>query len=613
MGLIDKASLLFVPSVVEEGKAFNVLPSGNRAPDNKGGAGYDQTRADFDFDRGSNTAATRIGSDGLLKKYRENVLTESNNFSDSDWTLDSGMTLTSGQSGYDGSNDAWLLERNVAFDYLRQDSTNSGVQTYSVYAKAGTFDWVFLRFQDTGGYNGYYFDLSNGVKGSADGTTIDSNITSVGGGWYRCDVTINATLQKVWIYPVPNDNGVGVTGVGNIYIQNAQLESGLVSTDYLNSTSVTGKAGVLVDLPRINYDANGENGSLLLEPSRQQLIQFSEYFGGYTTTETNVTTNTGTSPEGVQNASSLIETTASSSRRILPSSPFTGTGGANYTLSVYVKKIAGQTTRHIYWMCQLGADAIYAHFDMDDFSVHEQNDNGTGSVTNADIIPVGNDWYRLILSGSISTTGGDYYNQLYFEDTPRTGFGAQSYTGNGTSGFEIYGWQAEAGSYVSSYIPNHSGTGGVTRAADSCSVTGASDVIGQSEGTLFVEAETLENGADCRITLSDNTIYNRVSIEWDANADTIKGFIGVGGNVESTNHNQTNRNKIAIVYNSSDARFFINGTKVMTDTSVPSLSGMDRIEFSNFSGPLPFVGKVYKMYVSKEKLTDAECETLTTL
>ena len=53
----------------------------------------------------------------------------------------------------------------------------------------------------------------------------------------------------------------------------------MVSTDYLDSGATTAKAGVLIDLPRINYDANGENGSLLLEPSRQQLLQYSEYFG----------------------------------------------------------------------------------------------------------------------------------------------------------------------------------------------------------------------------------------------------------------------------------------------------------------------------------------------
>ena len=54
MALIDKASLLMVPSTYEAGKLYNVLPSGNRAPDSTGeNSGYDQTRADFDFDRGT--------------------------------------------------------------------------------------------------------------------------------------------------------------------------------------------------------------------------------------------------------------------------------------------------------------------------------------------------------------------------------------------------------------------------------------------------------------------------------------------------------------------------------------------------------------------------------
>ena len=61
--------------------------------------------------------------------------------------------------------------------------------------------------------------------------------------------------------------------------QDAQLETGLVATDYLDSGATTAKAGVLIDLPRINYDANGENGSLLLEPQSGNLVAFSEYFG----------------------------------------------------------------------------------------------------------------------------------------------------------------------------------------------------------------------------------------------------------------------------------------------------------------------------------------------
>ena len=125
MALIDKASLLMVPSTYEAGKLYNVLPSGNRAPDSTDkNSGYDQTRADFDFDRGSNAAATRVNAAGLIEKYRENLLTESNNFSDSDW-VNSGITLTSGQSGPFGSNNGWryLMSGGIGGSFLYQNNS----------------------------------------------------------------------------------------------------------------------------------------------------------------------------------------------------------------------------------------------------------------------------------------------------------------------------------------------------------------------------------------------------------------------------------------------------------------------------------------------------------
>jgi hypothetical protein len=146
MALIDKASLLFVPSVVAEGKAFNILPSGNRAPDSTDqNSGYDQTRADFDFDRGSNTAATRIGSDGLIKKYRENKFIQSNNFS-TGWTL-SAASVTGNQSDKDGGTNAWLLtdSATTAEHLIRQTPSFGGLVTISVYAKSNTNNWLWLR------------------------------------------------------------------------------------------------------------------------------------------------------------------------------------------------------------------------------------------------------------------------------------------------------------------------------------------------------------------------------------------------------------------------------------------------------------------------------------
>ena len=51
---------------------------------------------EFSFTRGSDIAATRINSSGLIEKYRENLLLYSNGFNN--WT-NSNTTETSGESG----------------------------------------------------------------------------------------------------------------------------------------------------------------------------------------------------------------------------------------------------------------------------------------------------------------------------------------------------------------------------------------------------------------------------------------------------------------------------------------------------------------------------------
>jgi len=89
MSLIDLASLVLAPTAVKDGKVYNAIPN-------------DQ---DFTFSRG--TEATRVNSAGLIEKARTNYLLQSNTF-DTTW-VKSNVSVTSGQSGYDGSSDAWLL------------------------------------------------------------------------------------------------------------------------------------------------------------------------------------------------------------------------------------------------------------------------------------------------------------------------------------------------------------------------------------------------------------------------------------------------------------------------------------------------------------------------
>ena len=298
MSFFDDASLAFLPSggAGKDGKAYSIKPTD--------GSG------DFTFSRGSNLAATRVGPTGLIEKGRENLFTYSNQF-DTAW-LTSNASVTSGQSGYDGSNDAWLLSNTAAGGYLRETYTFTGlVTTTSVYAKAGSYDFLFLF----SGGNWAYFDLVNGVVGTTSGSQlISSSIESVGDGWYRCSITHNFSgVSQLRFYPVIADNDLTGTS-GNILIQDAQFEIGLAATDYIESGATTGKAGLLEDEPRFDYSGGATCPSLLLEPSRTQLVTQSEYFGGsdwVSSSNVNITDNVTTSPEGVQNAA-LINFTSGS-------------------------------------------------------------------------------------------------------------------------------------------------------------------------------------------------------------------------------------------------------------------------------------------------------------
>ena len=586
MALIDKASLLMVPSTYEAGKLYNVLPSGNRAPDQTGeNSGYDQTRADFDFDRGSNTAATRIGSDGLIKKYRENLLLQSNQF-DTTWLNQLGGTITSGQSGYDGSSNAWLISKSASnFKSVRQVISFSGVTTFSVYAKAGTLTKAALRMDTSAGAVQIIYDLSAGVVSSSGGVFISRGIENIGNGWYRIFVSVNVSSgTNVHIY-VDRDG----TTAGSIYIQNAQLESGLVATDYLNSTSVTGKAGVLIDLPRIDYSSGA--GALLLEPSRQQLVRYSEYFNGWTykdaiSIETN--TNETTSPDGLYNASKMVESATTGTHRV-----FEGISGTNKTLSFFAK--AGGRD----WVNVLVDNGGYVFFNV---ATGEKGVQQSGSPTT--IEDYGNGWYRCSVYNFHPT-----YALIGVSSADNT----QSYTGDGTSAVYLYGAQVEAGSYSTSYIPNHGESGGVTRAADSCSVTGASDVIGQTEGTMYWEVDFGANDSAeyPAVFLYDGTSNNRILIQRRGNNQLLQYQINAGGSNQvdefSTTAVGSGKVKIAIAYKANDFVLYLNGSQEASDTSGSTFSGaLSQIAFQNTRHD-----NTYQLALFKERLSNAELAALT--
>ena len=74
------------------------------------------------------------------------------------------------------------------------------------------------------------------------------------------------------------DSSSASSTAGNIYIQDAQLEQGLVARDYIETTTTAVEGGITDNVPRLDY-TDSSCPSLLLEPQRTNLIPQSEYIG----------------------------------------------------------------------------------------------------------------------------------------------------------------------------------------------------------------------------------------------------------------------------------------------------------------------------------------------
>ena len=544
----------------------------------------DQAAADFTFSRGSNLAATRINKQGLIEKGRENLLLQSNQF-DTTWDTPN-STVTSGQTGYDGTNDAWLLNADSTGTsrYVRQLLSASGVVTFSFYAKAGTTNYV--RVQVSSSTNGIaYFDLVNGTVGFKT-SLITQNIESVGNGWFRCSIVTDKTITDARIY-VAQDDTATVNEGDNIYIQDAQLEVGLVATDYIESGATTGKAGVLEDLPRLNWGGNCP--SLLLEPSRQNLITKSEHINGITGISkigSSIDTNVTTSPEGLLNASLLKEDSSNGSHFFYKD--FNLTNGSTYTISMFVKS-NGENRNFRFGDGGLGwSSGFNSNFDL-------TNETATdGTIEN-----YGNGWYRCSVTGTTNATTSRLIVYSILNDTT-------TYQGDGSSGVYLYGFQIEEGSYPTSYIPTH-GTS-VTRATEDGSYVLIDNIITSSSFTLFVNLDDwVGSDANTYIIYLRNDGDTRIQIRVRSDGYRVYYQSLNGGSLYPIAGDKF-ANKFCISYDGQKYRLFKDGVKENTTTSINDTNW-------TYLG----IGGVYASCPTKEitlfptALSDNECINLTTI
>ena len=569
MSFFDDASLVMIPSGYKDQKVYSVKPTD--------GTG------DLTFSRAS--SATRVQSDGLIEKVRTNLVLQSEAFNTT-WAVNGiVVTANSAANPLTGTTTADTITADAAnnFHLINQSVTYSANEnTVSVYVKANGYTWFLIDPSITNAFG--YFNVTTGAVGTK-GSACTTSISNVGGGWYRCSVTFTASagaaICNFSIRDADNGGAFLGDGVSGFFIFGAQAETG-VATDYIPTTTAAVSVGPVSGLPRLDY-LGSTCPRLLLEPQRTNVATYSEQFdnAGWGKTQSGtglvpvVTANNAISPDGYQNADTIVFDVGAGTTSSDISAMFQTFGGttATYTGSFYAKTASGTA------QIQVRIDG-----------------------SNYDKFTITNQWQRFTLTKALTGTSN------VFEMAIRRGLNEPM---NATATIQLWGVQVELGAYATSYIPTLGAS--VTRVAETAIKTSATALIGQTEGTIFLEFQKNAgvDAANIAFTLSDGTSANLIYYNFEG---PVIEFIA-SSSVQAIKSGGINlvagTNKIAVYYKANDFGIYLNGVSIFTDTS-GSVGAMSKFNLGSFfNDSFPVGTPINQALLFKTRLTNAQLAELT--
>ena len=561
------------------------------------------------FSRASN--ATRYSPTGQLEYAPHNLLLQSQTFDNASWTKTNSSITANAATAPDGTltgnkhipdNGATIGAGATDTRVYQSPSVTSGSSyTLSIYAKAGEYDQLAIAVI-TSPTNSAIFSLTLGTVVSGAGATI----TSVGNGWYRCTLTFTATstgsLQIRW----SSESSTVSTGDGTsgIYAWGAQLAVGPNALDYTPTTTA------VVYGPRFDYDPTTLAAKgLLIEEQRTNSLTYSEQFdnAAWTKSNSSITANAATAPDGTLTGDKLVEDTATSAHTISQSLSATT---QSYTISVYVKKAERK-----YFQLFGRRDATNYNgvmIDLDTGSLLPPTRPATTSnVSTTTATSVGNGWWRIAMTYSYTTTGTTVALFALTDDSQ-----TYSYTGDGTSGIYIWGAQLEAGAFATSYIPTT--TAATTRSVDIASIGTLSPWYNATEGTLYGEGSWVGLVASrFAVGLNNSASASSDFISIQTNPTTVttgRGGVTAGGVIQAA-MNITNAYTASVLFKAANAYqqdnfgFTVNGATPASDTSgtVPTV---DRVQLGAI-GTITANIWISRITYTPRRLTNAELQSLT--
>jgi hypothetical protein len=216
------------------------------------------------------------------------------------------------------------------------------------------------------------------------------------------------------------------------------------------------------NVPRVEYDADGNRLGLLVEEARTNLITYSEDVNAWSKTNASVSQNTKTAPNGALTADTVTRTSSSADIR----QTISVTTGNDYTITIFAKADTDAEIQiDVSNTAFSGAD--FAQFNIKTGAFVSGGTGATYSVTD-----VGDGWRRYSLTASCTSTGTTGVIIRLENDEP----------------VYLWGFQFEQGSFPTSYIKTEGST--VSRSADVASIPVADFGYNQSAGTVVIEATT---------------------------------------------------------------------------------------------------------------------------
>jgi hypothetical protein len=289
------------------------------------------------------------------------------------------------------------------------------------------------------------------------------------------------------------------------------------------ATRVNGSGLVEVvpaDTPRFDHDpVTLACKGLLSEPTRENLCLRSEEFdnASWSKTDTTITPNDTTAPDGAQTADLVTEGSAGTA---LLGQTIVATADANYAISRFVKR-----GNHDWVVLHLqnGANIARAWFNLATGAKGSLTAAGTGAAVSSEMEPMANGFYRCTLVGSV----GSGVTSIAFRSHSADADASVTRVAGATR--HEWGAQFEdAADSASSYIPTTSAA--VTRNGDQPRVASVAGFFNAAEGTMVAEVSLNARLGNQRYAqFDDGTSNNVIRLDRAGSSDASRIVVQTGG------------------------------------------------------------------------------------